>query len=359
MIPSQIRGGYEDENIPQEQGTACERPNLLPGGRWLMPRNVSAPEVCIEQYISKNRKSSKVKTYDQYRTVLLKITKDLRDAGFDASPYRINEKAVRYLLDEVWKDAEVSTRKWLTHILSRYMRFFNNNTVVDMSIVWPQDMRPNADWLTDPEQCKLLNAQKSPLEDMVIHLELNMGLRIAEVCNIKVTDFDRRFRHANVLGKGHGEGKWRTVPFSEDTEEVLDRWLIERANIVERVRGYRPSWQDPGNLLLWCHYKDKPLANAYSDRGHSLDRSVIHCMRRNLGMEFTNHTLRRTFGRTMYHAGAPLPSIQSILGHDNIETTLKYLGINLDDMESAMGLHSDFQRKIRKGIFTKRGIQHA
>ena len=179
-----------------------------------MPRNVSAPESCIEQYISKNRKSSKVKTYDQYRTVLTKMTNDLRDAGFDASPYRISKKAVMYLMDTVWKDTEVSTKKWLTHILSKYMRFFNNNTITEMNLVWPQDMRPNADWLTDPEQCKLLNAKKSPLEEIVIHLELNMGLRVAEVCNIKVEDFDRRFRHANVLGKGHGEGKWRTVPFS-------------------------------------------------------------------------------------------------------------------------------------------------
>lgn len=60
----------------------------------------------------------------------------------------------------------------------------------------------------------------------------------------------------------------------------------------------------------------------------------------------------------MYHAGAPIESISKILGHENIVTTLKYLGINLDDMQSAMDLHSAYQRKIRLGIIGNGGSQH-
>ena len=323
-----------------------------------MPRNVSTPEACIEQYIRKNRKSSKKETYDQYRTVLLKMTNDLREAGYDPSPYKINEKSARYLIDEKWKDCEVSYKKWLTHILSRYLRFYNNNTVAEMDIRWPHDTRPNVDWLTDAEQYKLLNEPKTAREEAIIHFELNMGLRIAEVCTIKVENLNYRMRTADVLGKGSCDGKWRSVPFSDDTEKVLERWMTERADIVRRVRAYNPSWVDPGTVFLWCHYKNKPQAGAYSTRGHSIDRGVIHIVRDRLGLTFTNHTLRRTFGRTMYHAGAPIESISKILGHEDIVTTLKYLGINLDDMQSAMDLHSAYQRKIRMGIIGNGGIQH-
>ena len=73
------------------------------------------------------------------------MARDLETAGFDPLPYYLTEKTVRYLLDEVWKDLEVSTRKWHTHFFSRYLRFFGNNVIVNMDIRWPQDMRPNVD----------------------------------------------------------------------------------------------------------------------------------------------------------------------------------------------------------------------
>lgn len=324
-----------------------------------MTTKISTPGRCIDKYIRENKKSSKTETYNQYRTVLNKMARDLEAAGFDPLPYYVTEKAVRYLLNEVWKDLEVSTRKWHTHIFSRYLRFFGNNVVVNMDIRWPQDMRPNVDWLTDAEQYKLLNANLTIKEMAAIHFELNMGLRVAEVCNLKLDCINYRMRAVEVLGKGHGEGKWRSVPFSEETEEILGKWLKERQEIVDRVTAYNLSWVDPGNVFLWCHYKNIPQAGAYSDRGHSIDRGIIHVVRDRLGLTFTNHTLRRTFGRTMYHAGAPIESISKILGHEDIVTTLKYLGINLDDMQAAMDLHGDYQKKIRMGIFTKGGIQNA
>lgn len=323
-----------------------------------MPRNVSTPEECINRYIKDARKSSKVETYEQYRTVLSKISSDLKENGFNPSPYYMKEEQIRFLLDVKWKHLETSTRKWNTHILSRYLRYFNNNVIRDMDVRWPQDMRPDVDWLTDDEQYKLLTAPKTALEEIVIHLELNLGLRVAEVCNLKIENINFRLRLVEVLGKGNGEGKWRSVPFSEDSEIILDRWLKERANIVKRAQDYNVKWMDPGNLLLWCHYVNRPQAGAYSDRGHSLDRGVIHLMRNRLGLQFTNHTLRRTFGRTAYHAGAPIESISKILGHEDIVTTLKYLGINMDDMKSAMGLHGEYQKKMLIRISQKEGIQN-
>ncbi len=323
-----------------------------------MPKNVSTPESCIFKYCKEARKSSKVETYQQYETVLLKITNDLKNAGFDPSPYKINEQAVRFLLEIQWKDGEVSTRKWNTHVLSRYIKHFNNFTIRDMDIRWPQDMRPNVDWLTDDEQYKLLITPKTLLEKIVIYLELNLGLRIAEVCNLKIENINFRIGLIEILGKGHGEGKWRSVPFNNDFKPIFDDWIDERNRMVKRVKSHKPNWVDPGNLLIWCHYVSKPEAGPYSERGHSLDRGVIHIVRDRLGLQFTNHTLRRTFGRTAYHAGAPIESISKILGHDDIVTTLKYLGINMDDMQSAMCLHDDYQKKMLIRIRQNRGIQH-
>jgi len=322
-----------------------------------MPKSPTTPASCIEKYIREAKKSSKDETYNQYRTVLSKICRDLEDAGFNPSPQKITKEAVLHLLEDTWKEQEVSTRKWNTHILSRYLRFYGNYVIRDMDLRWPQDMRPNVDWLTDDEQYKLLTANLTPLEEMVIHLELNLGFRAAEVCNVRIENFNERLQLVEVLGKGHGDGKWRSVPYSEDTPRVLARWLEERAKIVDRVRADNPYWVDPDNLLIWCHYKKHPEANYYTDRGHSLDRSVIHKVRDRLDLSFSNHTLRRTFGRTLYHAGADIESISKILGHDDIVTTLKYLGVNMDDMKSAMSLHGHYQKNMLMRISQKGGVQ--
>ena len=175
---------------------------------------------------------------------------------------------------------------------------------------------------------------------VTIHLELCMGLRVSEVCNLMLEDVhidkDVSKCYIAVLGKGHGIGKWRALPFHPDSERVFKAWLEERARRVASIRSYNPYWVDPGTFLIWCHYKDKPNGGRYTERGHSLDRAVIHKVRERLGLEFTNHTLRRTFGRNLYHSGVPIETISAMYGHDNIKTTLDYIGINLDDMGLAM-----------------------
>ncbi|MFA6870363.1 MAG: tyrosine-type recombinase/integrase, partial [Methanomethylophilus sp.] len=53
-------------------------------------------------------------------------------------------------------------------------------------------------------------------------------------------------------------------------------------------------------------------------------------------VQFANHTLRRTFGRTLWLAKTRVETIASILGHEDLRTTVKYLGIKLDDQRDAL-----------------------
>jgi integrase len=46
--------------------------------------------------------------------------------------------------------------------------------------------------------------------------------------------------------------------------------------------------------------------------------------------DFAPHDLRRTAAKRWYVAGVPLPQIQANLGHADIKTTIKYLGIDQD-----------------------------
>lgn len=90
-----------------------------------------------------------------------------------------------------------------------------------MKVVFPQDMRVNADWLEDDEYDALMSIPKTLLEDIVIHL----GLRNVEVCGPMLNDIHNTGtkHHINVRGKGRGNRKYRSVRFHYMTKDVLAR----------------------------------------------------------------------------------------------------------------------------------------
>lgn len=62
-----------------------------------------------------------------------------------------------------------------------------------------------------------------------------------------------------------------------------------------------------------------------------------------VGFRFTNHDLRRTFGRMMYRAGVKIEEIARIFGHSDTRTMMRHLGLDMEDMSSAMGQLAAYQ----------------
>lgn len=121
--------------------------------------------------------------------------------------------------------------------------------------------------------------------------------------------------------------------------------MEERRYIVETVRAYNPYWEGLGTLILWCHYKNKPQAGPYGEHTGALDEMVIEPLRNCLGFHFANHTLRRIFGRRLFHAEVPVETISKFLDHESTTKTLKYIGMNLDDMDAGMVKLAQYDRR--------------
>lgn len=307
---------------------------------------------CINEHIANTYRRSKEETSSKYRGVLYQINADLQQNGYSTNPREFDEETIEFLLG-LWKerDLAVSTKNWYLHILRRYLAYFQNDVVEQMSVDFGQDVRPNVNWLSDEQAEMLMNMEKTPLEEVVIHLELCLGLRIVEVCRLRLSDIhfdeDPRKCYVSVRGKGKGDGKWRSIPFHPDSKKVFEHWITRRNEIIARMHEFNPSWKVPEEFLIWCHYENSPSAGRYTERGHSLDRAVIHKVRDRAGFEFSNHTLRRTFGRTLYRAGIPIETISKLYGHDDVKTTIRYLGIDLDDMGSALARMYEYQYSRR------------
>lgn len=209
-----------------------------------MANRPHTPAACINEHIRVTYKNTKKSTSSKYEAVLININGILRDNGLELNPRNIGEDDIRFLLEH-WEGKAISTRNWYLHILNRYLKYYGNTVIEDMEINLGYDDRPNVDWLSDEECIRLMQAPKTPLEEVVIYLELCMGLRVSEVVKLRVGDVhfsdDPRKRSISVCGKGRGEGKWRTIPFHPDSERILRMWLEERSEMIQRIRAYNPT----------------------------------------------------------------------------------------------------------------------
>ena len=303
---------------------------------------------CIKEHLDHTYRKSKEETRNKYAAVLYNINTLVRENGYSDNPREYDEETIQFIVD-YWNSQQlaVSTKDWYKHILGRYLKYFKNDVIEQMGIDFGQDYRPNVNWLSEEERDILLACEKTPIQELVVHLELCLGLRIIEVIRLRMIDVhisdDPKKCFLSVRGKGKGDGKWRNIPFHPLTKEVLARWYEERNRMITKMHSYDPTWRVPDELVFWCHYDSKPAAAPYTDRGHSLDRAVMHELSDRLGFYFSNHTLRRTFGRTAYRAGIPIETIAKIFGHSDIKTTVRYLGIDLDDMGAALSKMYDYQ----------------
>lgn len=251
-------------------------------------------------------------------------------------PKKIENEDVGKLMDYLAQnDYAIQTRKGYLATLRKYCVAFENPTVHQwQKIRFPHDTRPHADWLTSEQAHDLLSAELTPIQQIVIHLELCLGFRHIEVIRLRTNDIHWDTETIDVRGKGSEGGKPRIVPFTHGSYDVLGMWRTVRMGMTSMCKLRHPkTFEDPEEFIVW---EASGILHPYSEEGYGLDKVVTLPLSKQLGFHFSNHTLRRTFGRTLFRANVPVPTIAKILGHESTDVTLKYLGVDLDDMRSAM-----------------------
>lgn len=261
----------------------------------------------------------------------------LTAGGKNTDPRTIGADDVLYLLDYFMaKDFAMQTRKGYVSSLRKYCVTYGNRRMSDWPrIRLPPDTRPKCDWLT-PGQCRtLLSAELTPLQRICIHLELCLGFRHIEVIRLRCDDIDHDEGLIRVRGKGPQGGRPRIVPFTVGTIQAVEGWMAERDELVRRATTRCPiSAVIPDELIIW---EKAGVLSAYSEEGYGLDKVICLPLSDRFGFHFSNNTLRRTFGRALYRSGVPVPTISKIMGHSTTEMTLRYIGVDIDDMRGALG----------------------
>ena len=157
------------------------------------------------------------------------------------------------------------------------------------------------------------------------------GLRVSELCNLKLSDlyFDEGF--IRVEGKG---SKQRLVPISERAVKEINLWLIDR----KRWR-YRPGFEDYVFLARW---------------GNAISRIMVFRIIKNLaeatGLQknISPHTFRHSFATHLLEGGANLRAIQAMLGHESTATTEIYTHIDRSLLRAEIIEHHPRNIKYRE-----------
>jgi len=247
-------------------------------------------------------------------------------------PHNLTNEDVEYLRITMRDEGySIQTQKDYISGLKKITEFYNNHTISKMNIRWQQDTRPSVNWLTYEQAKSLMDHPKTPMQEIIVHLELCLGLRRGEVGNMCVHHIHDG--HVTVIGKGQMGGKIRRVSFHPLSRMVFDRFLAYRRSLVDKARSKHNNVEVPDKLLI---YESGGRLGTYENTRYTALNDRLAELSVALGFHFSHHTLRRTFARIMYHSGVKLKTIRDMLGHESIDMTLKYIGIEIDEMETAM-----------------------
>lgn len=249
----------------------------------------------------------------------------------DTSLYEISAEDMRDIARQMADDGlAVSTQKSYIFALKAMLKHIKN-PAYSTRIIYQADIRPRVDWLTIEDARRVLDSDLlTPIQRVAVVLALCMGLRRVELVRLRLQDINLSREYITVTGKGRAGGKLRLVPFHARFKPALMSYLEVRGKMAVKARNKAPD-----NLLIWL---DRADGNAYAYnavKASGID-GLIRRASLAVGVKFSAHTLRRTFGRTLWLSGVPVVTIARILGHSSTEQTLTYIGANLDDMTAGM-----------------------
>lgn len=212
----------------------------------------------------------------------------------------------------------------LSRILSGIRSFYQFLLDIDIMdtdptelLDFPQKSRHLPDVLTVDEVDRIeaaidLSQPEGQRNKAIIETLYSCGLRVSELCNLRLSDLYLDEEFIKIMGKG---SKQRLVPISSKAIHELQLYFIER-NAID----IKPGYED--------------FVFVSKHRKRNLSRTMVFYLIKDLvekaGIQkvVSPHTFRHSFATSLLEGGANLRAIQIMLGHESIATTEIYTHID-------------------------------
>ena len=148
------------------------------------------------------------------------------------------------------------------------------------------------------------------------------GLRVSELVSLPLLSLNLREGVLRITGKGDKE---RLVPFGEDAEDWIQRYLTQSRSVL--LAG-----------------KNSPSVFV-TQRGAAMSRVMFwmlikkYALLADIHVPLSPHTLRHAFATHLLNHGADLRAVQMLLGHADISTTTIYTHVATERLKQLHAQH--------------------
>ncbi|SFA79996.1 integrase/recombinase XerD [Clostridium frigidicarnis] len=169
-------------------------------------------------------------------------------------------------------------------------------------------------------QFYIQDSKKVSLRDkIIIQILMFTGVRVSELCDIRLKNIDFLLSQIKIIGKG---GKVREVPVKFEVMDTIQEYIPERNN---------NPYKDSEYLILGQRgVIQRDAVNTLLEK---------HTLKGNFEIKLKPHTFRHTFCTRLITKGIPITTVSKLAGHSSIETTAKfYINSSKEDKMRAVSL---------------------
>lgn len=274
-------------------------------------------------YLQYERKLSN-NTVASYRNDLKKFA-----IFFKNNILNINNKDIlKYLETENTLTARTQAHN-LT-VINSFYQFLEQEKIIESNpcenISSPKIPKKLPNYLTEEEVDRLLKITlKTPYDyrnKAMLEVLYATGLRITELCNLKIQDIDLNNCFLRVIGKGKKE---RIVPLTDLAINYLEKYIKEYRNQILKNK-------DSEYLFISNTQKNISRQGFFKIIKAQMKQADI---KKNV----SPHVLRHSFATHLLKNGADLRIIQELLGHEDIQTTQIYAHLVNEKLKEDYSYH--------------------
>jgi site-specific recombinase XerD len=242
---------------------------------------------------------------DRTHTSYLAAVTDLA-RFYRKSPDELDTDKLQVYFNHLAQERELSAatcRLYLNAVRFLYLQVLKWSSF-DVPLVVPKKPQRIPELLTREEVGRIVHACANPKHRMLLELCYGCGLRVSEVVKIRVRHIDGERRLLRIeQGKG-----------------AKDRLVIIAPSLLDKLRcywsRYHPTdWLFPNGNDPTRHLS---ITTAQKVFGRAKEKSEIDKVG---GI----HGLRHAYATHQLEQGLPVHQLQRLLGHGNLQTTMRYL----------------------------------
>lgn len=154
------------------------------------------------------------------------------------------------------------------------------------------------------------STDKGKRDSAILELLYASGMRVAELCSLRIADIEFSQGYAVVTGKGN---KQRMVPIHPLAIAKLEAW----------INGARTHYSKGSSASVFLSTRGNPLS---TDAVRRIVKQAAKTAQ--ISAHVSPHTLRHSFATDMLNQGVDLRTVQEFLGHATLSTTQIYTHVS-------------------------------